>query len=148
VVKEKQPIIIYGNIKKIIMKKCNYKNCNKTCEKEYCFIHKPKKAIPKTKKILKGYNKETKTDEMREFFLSIWKKKSHFSEVSGKFLGNEPRTIYMHHILPKSKYPDAAFDEENIILLTWEEHEQVENDIYRYEEVNNRRKYLKLKYNL
>lgn len=85
---------------------------------------------------------------MREFFLSIWKKKSHFSEVSGKFLGNEPRTIYMHHILPKSKYPDIAFDEENIILLTWEEHEQVENDIYRYEEVNNRRKYLKLKYNL
>ena len=126
----------------------NCKICGKKSESEYCFIHKPKKAIPKTKKILKGYKKETKTDEMREFFLSIWKKKSHFSEVSGKFLGNEPRTIYMHHVLPKSKYPDAAFDEENIILLTWEEHEQVENDIYRYEEINNRRKYLKLKYNL
>ena len=126
----------------------NCKVCGKKSESEYCFIHKPKKVIPKTKKILKGYKKETKTDEMRDFFLSIWKKKPHFSEVSGKFLGNEPRTIYMHHILPKSKYPDAAFDEENIILLTWEEHQQVENDIYRYEEVNNRRKYLKLKYNL
>ena len=126
----------------------NCKICGKKSESEYCFIHKPKKAIPKTKKILKGYKKETKTDEMREFFLSIWKKKSHFSEVSGKFLGNVPRTTFFHHILSKSKYPDAAFDEENIILLTWEEHEQVENDIYRYEEVNNRRKYLKLKYNL
>ena len=126
----------------------NCKVCGKKSESEYCFIHKPKKAIPKTKKILKGYKKETKTDEMREFFLSIWKKKSHFSEVSGKFLGNEPRTTFFHHILPKSKYPDIAFDEENIILLTWEEHQQVENDIYRYEEVNNRRKYLKLKYNL
>ena len=126
----------------------NCKVCGKKSESEYCFIHKPKKAIPKTKKILKGYKKETKTDEMRDFFLSIWKKKPHFSEVSGKFLGNEPRTTFFHHILPKSKYPDIAFDEENIILLTWEEHDQVENDIYRYEEVNNRRKYLKLKYNL
>lgn len=126
----------------------NCKICGKKSESEYCFIHKPKKAIPKTKKILKGYKKETKTDEMRDFFLSIWKKKPHFSEVSGKFLGNEPRTIYMHHLLPKSKYPDAAFDEENIILLTWEEHQQVESDIYRYEEVNNRRKYLKIKYQL
>ena len=126
----------------------NCKVCEKKSESEYCFIHKPKKAIPKTKKILKGYKKETKTDEMRDFFLSIWKKKPHFSEVSGKFLGNEPRTTFFHHLLPKSKYPDIAFDEENIILLTWEEHQQVESDIYRYEEVNNRRKYLKLKYNL
>ena len=124
----------------------NCKICGKKSESEYCFIHKPKKAIPKTKKILKGYKKETKTDEMRDYFLSIWKKKPHFSEVSGKFLGNEPRTTFFHHILSKSKYPDIAFDEENIILLTWEEHQQVENDIYRYEEVNNRRKYLKLKY--
>ena len=119
----------------------NCKICRKKSDSEYCFIHKPKKAIPKTKKILKGYKKETKTDEMRDFFLSIWKKKSHFSEVSGKFLGNEPRTTFFHHILPKSKYPDIAFDEENIILLTWEEHQQVESNIYRYEEINNRRKY-------
>lgn len=49
----------------------NCKVCGKS-ESEYCFIHKPKKAIPKTKKILKGY-KETKTDEMK-FFLSIWKR--------------------------------------------------------------------------
>lgn len=124
------------------------KVCGKNSESEYCFAHKPRKALPKSKKVLKGYKKETSTDEMRNFFLSIWKKRSHFSEVSGKFLGKEPLTIFFHHILPKEKYPDAQFDEENIILLTWEEHDQVEMDIYRYEEVNNKRNYLKIKYNL
>ena len=48
-----------------------------------------------------------------------------------------------HHILPKSKYPEASLDEENIILLTWEEHDQVEMDMYRYEDINNRREQLK-----
>ena len=39
----------------------NCKFCGKKSESEYCFIHKPKKAISKTKKILKGYTKETNT---------------------------------------------------------------------------------------
>ena len=50
--------------------------------------------------------------------------------------------------LPKEKYPQASEDEENIILLTLEEHDQVEMDMYRYDEVNERRNYLKIKYNL
>jgi hypothetical protein len=33
----------------------------------------------------------------------------------------------------------VAYDKSNIILLTLEEHTNVENDIYRYEEVNRRR---------
>jgi hypothetical protein len=84
--------------------------------------------------------------EMREFFLQLWKKLPHYSQVSGKYLGSEPLTVFFHHILPKEKYPQACFDEENIILLTLEEHEQVELDMYRYEEVNNKRKYLLNKY--
>jgi hypothetical protein len=83
---------------------------------------------------------------MREFFLQLWKKLPHYSQVSGKYLGSEPLTVFFHHILPKEKYPQACFDEENIILLTLEEHEQVELDMYRYEEVNNKRKYLLNKY--
>jgi hypothetical protein len=74
--------------------------------------------------------------EMREFFLQLWKKLPHYSQVSGKYLGSEPLTVFFHHILPKEKYPQACFDEENIILLTLEEHEQVELDMYRYDEVN------------
>ena len=85
---------------------------------------------------------------MRDLFISVWKKRAHRSEVSDTFLGKEPLTIFFHHILPKEKYPQAAFDEENIILLTLDEHTNVENDMYRYEEVNKRRSYLKTKYDL
>jgi hypothetical protein len=83
---------------------------------------------------------------MRDFFLQLWQKKRHYSEVSGKYLGEEPLTVFFHHILPKEKYPEASLDEENIIFLTLEEHDQVEMDIYRYEEVNKRRALLKSKY--
>jgi hypothetical protein len=80
------------------------------------------------------------------FFLQIWKKKPHKSEISGEALGSEPLTIFFHHILPKEKYPEAWLDEENIILLTWEEHDNVERDIYKYPEINKRRELLKAKY--
>ena len=85
---------------------------------------------------------------MREMFLKIWKTRLHKSEVSGERLGTEPLSIFFHHILPKEKYKDAALDEENIILLTLDEHSNVESNIYRYEEVNKRREYLKEKYDL
>lgn len=83
---------------------------------------------------------------MHEFFLKLWKKFPHQSMVSGKYLGSEPLSVFFHHILPKEKYPEAALDEENIVFLTLEEHDQVEMDMYRYEEVNERRKLLKAKY--
>ena len=76
----------------------------------------------------------------------LFRSRRHYSEVSGKFLGNEPLSVFFHHILPKNKYPDFCLDEENIIFLTLEEHDQVEMDIYRYEEINERRKYLIDKY--
>jgi hypothetical protein len=85
---------------------------------------------------------------MQEFFLKIWKKKLHYSEVSMDYLGKEPLTVFFHHILPKEKYPQAAFDEENIILLTLDEHTNVESDMYKYEEVNKRREKLKQKYEI
>jgi hypothetical protein len=126
------------------------KTCGKKCDKEYCFQHKPRKPLAANK----GFNavkKEPavrKISEMRDFFLQIWKKRLHLSEVSGLPLVGEPLHIYFHHILPKEKYPQAALDEENIILLTWEEHDQVEMDIYRYEDINNRRELLKQKYEI
>ena len=141
---------MFGNIKKCSIEGCS----NPIWGNNLCKNHKPRKPIAKkssflTKRLDKAKPKdENKSLKMKTFFMEIWNHRSHKSEVSGKFLGNEPRTTFFHHLLPKSKYPDIAFDEENIILLTWEEHQQVENDIYRYEEVNNRRKYLKLKYNL
>ncbi len=81
-------------------------------------------------------------------FLDIWKNRPHKSEVSGTYLGSEPMSTYFHHILAKEKYPKACFDEENIILLTLEEHDNVERDMYKYEEVNRRRELLKKKYDI
>ncbi len=84
---------------------------------------------------------------MLSVFMDIWHERKHNSEVSGRWLGKEPLTIFFHHILPKSKYPEAALDMENIILLTFEEHQKVEADPKCFEEVNKRREQLKLKYN-
>jgi hypothetical protein len=124
--------------------------CGRNSESEFCFQHKPRKQLQqrmmnRSLSSKKG-DSERKVIQMREFFLSIWKKRSHYSEVSGKYLGKEPMSTYFHHILPKEKYPEACFDEENIILLTLEEHSNVESDMYKYEEVNKRRNHLLTKY--
>jgi len=124
------------------------KTCGKKCDKEYCFQHNPRKPLTATK----GFNAVKKEpailqiSEMRDFFLQIWKKRTHKSEVSGDYLGSEALHVFFHHILEKEKYPEAKLDEENIILLTLDEHSNVESNIYRYEEVNKRREKLKLKY--
>lgn len=134
------------------------KVCGKNADSEYCFAHKSRKPLPSSGKGLNtrmssiSYNKAKNVHnnghfiEMRKFFLSIWNKRPHKSEVSGVYLGSEPMSTYFHHILPKEKYPEACLDEENIVLLCLEEHSNVENNMYRYEEVNKRRNYLLTKY--
>ena len=132
------------------------KTCGKNADSEYCFAHKSRKPLSSGKGLsskmsvissIKAKNVHNDGhNQQREMFMNIWKKKRHYSEVSGVYLGKEPMSTYFHHILPKEKYPEACLDEENIILLTLEEHSNVENDIYRYEEVNKRRNHLLTKY--
>jgi len=125
------------------------KTCGKNSDGEYCFQHKPRKQLQQCGIKLSLTAKKVVSDgyiQQREMFLDIWKKRAHYSEISGQYLGKEPMSTYFHHILPKEKYPEACLDEENIILLTLEEHSNVENDMYRYEEVNRRRNQLNLKY--
>ena len=108
-----------------------------------CKNHVPKKTT------LSSSPRKYNVDDilvMQEFFLSIWKKKKHRSEVSNIYLGKEPMSTYFHHILPKEKYPQAKLDEDNIILLSLDEHTNVESDMYKYEEVNRRRQLLLSKY--
>ena len=129
------------------------KTCNCTSESEYCFRHKPRKQMSKVSSKLRNKldnleDKHRNISDRNELFLHIWTNRPHKSEVSGEYLGKEPLTVFFHHILPKEKYPQAALDEENIILLSLQEHDQVEMDMYRYEEVNNRREKLLIKYNL
>jgi hypothetical protein len=127
--------------------------------KGLCRNHIPKKAIPSScpipvkksglaRLIDDAIDEELQKFTMKDFFGSLWLNRKHYSEVSGKYLGSEPLSIYFHHILPKEKYPQAALDSENIIFLTGDEHGNVENDKYRFPEINDRRKKLMIKYNL
>jgi len=147
--------------------KSKCKTCGANSDGEYCFRHKPRKALSKLakntsfdkgaklkmssfshQKLDKSEEVIRRISEMQQFFLQIWKKKLHYSEVSMDYLGKEPLTVFFHHILPKEKYPEAALDEENIILLTLEEHDNAEKDMYKYEEINLRREKLKTKYKI
>lgn len=112
--------------------------CGKKSESDWCFRHKPRFKKAESIEDIK---------KMKEFFISLWKKLPHYSMVSGKYLGKEPLTVFFHHILPKEKYPQAAFDKDNIVLLTFDEHTTVENDMYKYEKINELRKQLLDKYN-
>jgi len=138
----------------------NCKKCGKKANSEFCFFCKSKKPLSSGKglyniKISKKEIVNTLTDliygkeiKLKEFFMKCWKNKPHYSEISRKFLGNSYSSLYQHHILNKSKYPEACFDEENIVFLTPEEHASVELDMYKYELINEKRKQLKIKYNI
>lgn len=115
-----------------------------------CKNHIPKKPLQSTKGLTASVKERNTEDilQMQELFLDIWKTRPRKSEVSGVSLGKEPLSVYFHHILPKEKYPQAKYDEHNIILLSLDEHTNVENDMYKYPEVNLRREILKAKYNI
>lgn len=111
--------------------------------------------LKRRKRTQEQIEKINKKRELRnKLFTKIWNirpKKSkniHLSEISNNEIYGDISTLYFHHILPKHKFPDAEFDEENIILITAQEHEQVELNPFRYEEINKRREKLKIKYNL
>jgi hypothetical protein len=148
------------------MKTCSVEGCtNPLFGKHFCKFHYPKsiskKPLSKSKgffispmgkkqmEIIDNAFRDAYMPSVRdEFFNRIWKKRKHISEVSGVFLGDTPNSMFFHHILPKRLFKEAEFDEENIILLTPEEHANVESNIYRYEEINKRREFLKKKYNI
>ena len=141
------------------MKKCNKDSCNNPVwAKGVCKKHTPKIPIPRKGLYqqmrerpatdLKRTNEKIDKEAMRTVFRIIWKNRAHKSQLSPIYLSSELLSIYCHHILPKSKYPQAMLDEENIILLSGDEHTNVENDMYKYEEINRRRDYLKVKYDL
>ena len=116
----------------MVARECNVDGCtNRVWSKGVCVKHIPKESITRTAKAVR-----TEPNQMHVFFKQIWKERKHYSELSGIYLGDEAMSIYFHHILPKEKYPELGYDKSNIILLTLDEHTNVENDIYRYEKIN------------
>ena len=114
-------------------RECNVEGCkNPVWSKGVCRNHIPKESMSKGK--VKAVR--TEPNPMHVFFKEIWKERKHYSELSGIYLGTEAMSTFFHHILPKEKYPELAYDKSNIILLTLDEHTNVENDIYKYEKIN------------
>ncbi len=89
-------------------------NCKKCYNKAY---------IQKTKVKL-----ESKLNKDNKFFEYVWKTKPHYCQECGKELG-EMKKWYMHHILPKSKYPYWRHDERNILMLCYQHHNEIESAI-------------------
>lgn len=122
----------------------NCKICGRKAHSEYCVWHKPRKPLKSNPS-----RKKESFPLLRELFLNVWKKRPHRSEVSGTPIYGEPLTIYFHHIIPKQdkRYGEICmYDEENIIILTFEEHQKVESNPLSYQEINERRKKLLEKY--
>ena len=136
----------------------NCKVCGAKSESEYCFRHKPRKKLASKeaplergkpfKNTLPSKGGVSKPNKDHLFFKEIWKKRPHRSEISGTYLGKEASSAFFHHILPKNKYPKIRMDEKNIILLTLDEHADVESDMYKYDIINQRRTKLLKKYEL
>jgi hypothetical protein len=87
----------------------------------------PLKRKTPLKKVREGKVKKDKSfkvsnEEMRKFYNKIFSKRGPYSELSGKYLGAEPRSYMFDHLLEKSKYPQFADNEWNIVLCTLDEH--------------------------
>lgn len=89
--------------------------------------------------------KKINTEKQWLFFYHILNNRGRESEVSGKKLYGEINSTWFHHILPKSSYPELRFCGENIIILTSDEHNEVENGKY-YKEVEDRKTKLQKEY--
>jgi hypothetical protein len=84
-------------------------------------------VIKKPYRIPKKSEKQKKvTAEDIAFFKEIWDERPHYSEVSGEFLGHEFNVCFMSHILTKGSYPRFRYHKRNIILMSFEEHQEWE----------------------
>ena len=61
--------------------------------------------------------------EDRKFFKQIWNERPHYSEISGKHLGEEYNPVFFSHILSKGAYTALRHEKGNILLMNFNEHE-------------------------
>jgi len=123
------------------------KTCGKSAESEYCSQHKPRKPLAQTR-MTSTATKSKNIDEMRNFFLDVWKtRQDHKCENCKKWLGNEPLTYMFDHVLEKSKYPDLKYEEENIMYLCIMCHDNKTRG-FMSPMMKEREKQLLIKYNL
>lgn len=138
---------------------CSYPSFgkDKITKEPYCKAHQYKRTDKKP------YQYKRKPTGEKKMFDDIWSKRPHRSFLSGKNIAwVEGTDFYVNvfaHVLAKGKHPKVRLEEENIVLLTPQEHELLdkgtEAERKAYAEINNcdwqcvydLREELKLKYN-
>ena len=130
------------------MKQCKIEGCsNSVWSNGVCKNHIPRKPLAQTR-MTSTATKSKNIDEMRNFFLDIWKtRQDHKCENCKKWLGNEPLTYMFDHVLEKSKYPDLKYEEENIMYLCIMCHDNKTRG-FMSPMMKEREKQLLIKYNL
>lgn len=102
------------------------KTCTCTPDKK-CWRHRPyslKRSKIKSKPVSeeKKEERQVQRDKDNEFYSRIWAKRGPYSEISGTYLGAEVNKACIDHLCEKSKYPELRYEEDNILLVTIEEH--------------------------
>jgi len=57
------------------------------------------------------------------FYQEVWNERHPYCEVTGVYLGKEPKIYMFDHLLEKSVYPQFRYEKKNIILLSFQAHE-------------------------
>lgn len=71
-----------------------------------------------------------------DVFKSIWDERPHYSQISGKFLGDNLNVSFFSHILPKSHYKRFRLNKQNIVLKTEEEHFKWETQSWKLKDLD------------
>ena len=91
-------------------------------------LNPPKKIQYKSaKQKIKDVEKKEYTNKQFKMFFDIWNKRKHYCESCGRWLGNEPLSIFFDHLLEKSIHKNLALIEENIYLCCGECHTKKTN---------------------
>ena len=112
------------------MKTCSVEGCNnRIWGRGVCQKHTPKTPLKSSSFKLKKKDENKILDYLvkrNEFFESIWKKRKHYCEECGMFLGHYPMSYHFHHLMPKAKFKDLEFEEQNIMLVDLDCHSKIE----------------------
>lgn len=103
---------------------------------------KPKKVyyIPKvSKKKLAQKELQKVVAELDEaFYLEVWNASPHKCIECDVYLGKHCQNIFMHHMLPKAKYPQFRHTPENIAIVCLQHHSQAEMDLDKVPKIKKR----------
>jgi len=87
------------------------------CNKKRLDANKVSRSEPKP------VTKKSKPTGEGVLFQALWNTRPRKSFITGEPLGDEAKTWYFAHVLPKSTYPEMRLYDKNIVFLTLEQHE-------------------------